>query len=773
MPVYIRKTMVISPPSILSRMSDDEDDYLTDPDQIRDLLPQPYRMINKIIYNLFDDIWEIISERENARIAEASRIKPPKYECAIQMQPFGQATCLSDSIDGRYIFIGLPNGLAAVDAMTQQTVTTWEDDKIEVTQMQVSLIGVQTYLLCTVDDMGVSRFFAFAQDRIHLLKVASEQGGSGSKTIITKCQASTEGDFVGIVFEDTSNKETWIEVQKLPRDDWLRELEATSKKSTSQTKPQSPAPLGDDSDAPADGEQLPGEEKMIDAEDAEKEEKQSVGQRSQSPTSSRGAMSPVPPGGGGSSEKMHTKFSTPTLVVKIRPPADITGCNASTPQQATKLTDTGEVIGSGSNHSLTAHHLENRKAVFDYFHEQHLRYLPKEEESAQQPMFHFFTAGRLLPTGLDMPGQEGRPSSIGVWWVGGTQVFYYSLVKASKDIEHKPEFVSPHSDVLTATAVSQCTSLLAVGLKNGIVVIWDMHIGVNRRLINLTDDATILKLVFLNPNICGQDKVHYPPYGTKTNSYLLAWCSDGSVYLINCGMGKTSQPITVMPKMSDQDNLPTMVEPVNGVPEVILVVKRNGTAFLLDVTKGNSLPLCQVNLPTTHELTTPWDPVITVGGQGHMMYLKASQKDPSEDYVPNSGMSSLFVFTLRSFPTLDDYLRRQRPDIPYVIHNTVDKRIETLLKERINQQASRQRRMQERWINLKNELDIIQQIKDTNKRNADLRSEYVSVIVFKLSIIVSIFVEHIDSTTNFNHSTLFKNCMHPLKPLTVEVDILH
>lgn len=42
----------------------------------------------------------------------------------------------------------------------------------------------------------------------------------------------------------------------------------------------------------------------------------------------------------------------------------------------------------------------------------------------------------------------------------------------------------------------------------------------------------------------------------------------------------------------------------------------------------------------------------------------------------------VFGFTLRSFPSLDKYRQIERPDIPYYLHSTVEKRVDALLRER-------------------------------------------------------------------------------------------
>jgi len=49
-------------------------------------------------------------------------------------------------------------------------------------------------------------------------------------------------------------------------------------------------------------------------------------------------------------------------------------------------------------------------------------------------------------------------------------------------------------------------------------------------------------------------------------------------------------------------------------------VHKNGTMFLQDVTSSKTL--CEVALPITHELTTPWQPVMSIAACGQMLYIK-------------------------------------------------------------------------------------------------------------------------------------------------------
>lgn len=69
-------------------------------------------------------------------------------------QSQGRAYCVCDSVDGRYIFIGQPRGLSAVDVQTQEKVASWEEESVDIHYVKAYLIGVQVYLVVTIDDMG-------------------------------------------------------------------------------------------------------------------------------------------------------------------------------------------------------------------------------------------------------------------------------------------------------------------------------------------------------------------------------------------------------------------------------------------------------------------------------------------------------------------------------------------------------------------------------------------------------------------------------------------
>ncbi len=77
MPILIKKKQE----NIVTNSVLDEDlnDFLDDPELFRDLLPQPYRRIDRILTEILDESWSIIENNENKKSIEQAKYRPKKF----------------------------------------------------------------------------------------------------------------------------------------------------------------------------------------------------------------------------------------------------------------------------------------------------------------------------------------------------------------------------------------------------------------------------------------------------------------------------------------------------------------------------------------------------------------------------------------------------------------------------------------------------------------------------------------------------------------------
>ncbi|KAL8615967.1 hypothetical protein ACOMHN_034643 [Nucella lapillus] len=699
MPVYIRKNLSFTPTS-LERMSDEEDDdYLLDPDQMRDELPQPYRMIDKVLLKLFEDAWDIIEMKESKRLTEERKIRPPKYDQPTEIPFLSQATALASSTDGKYLFAGLPNGLVAKEALTQQTISQWEEDGAEITSIQTYAFTATASLIVTVDDMAVARLFLFACDCLFLVKVMSEIEG-GPKLLTSRCEASLEGDYVGMVFENPSSKEVWFEAHKVPREAWVSELEALEEKVQKQKEKEQK------------GKEEKGEQPSTDesADQSTEDQNKSQDLKGESPRVS------TPPPSNVLVDKAACKFSAPALVLKVKTPVTYTANTSSSIfSVCQKVDSTGAVLGTGQTHIMSTAHLESRDTTFQHMHAGLMKYMTKEEDRRDQEVmmatFHFLNPGRILLTGSEPIGQTDRPSSVAIWWKGSSHLLQFSLLKSGKDMEHKADVVWPFSSPITCTAVSTCTSHLAVGIQNGNVTVWDRYIGLQRGVVNMNLKCGVQLLRFLDPSLYPPAPLDYPPYPQRTATYLLAQYQDSTQYLYDVGRTTQDQPMCIGEKPDCDDEVQILLQSVPDLPELCLMVEKGGGLYLKDLQSG--VRVCQLAFQKPVQLLTPWEPILAFGGRGQLLFVKGSGEASSESEDPTE-TCGVFVYTLRSYPTLDHYWSKPRCLTQLQVHPTLETRLDTLMKERLAQQALRKTRLQMRWGMLRSDLVVIQNAKEVN-----------------------------------------------------------
>nr|DBA31993.1 TPA: hypothetical protein GDO54_007745 [Pyxicephalus adspersus] len=316
MPIYIRKgPLEIPPGSEKDWASEEHEDYfLRDPDQARDSLPQPYRMIARVVELLIDQAIEVIKTREQKREEEKLKKKTDILQATAEIQVPRRVNCVAAGAHGTFLFVGFSDGLRIYSLSAGDWICGWEADKLEVCSLSICQVKNHTYLIGTVDDMGIARLFFFSEENLHFVKAINETEDISKRTVCITFQLSHGGDYAGILLEGSG--ECWLEVYKLPKDSWLKELDHALT-----TIPSTPLAGTEPAGIPLTSE---------------------------------------------------PKITQPVLLMKIRPPKPTTGSTFKSVQEAVQKNDDSSVFGTGQNHIISSHQWEQQEAIFLGMYEKYL-----------------------------------------------------------------------------------------------------------------------------------------------------------------------------------------------------------------------------------------------------------------------------------------------------------------------------------------------------------------------------------------------------------------
>lgn len=136
--------------------SEDEgdDNFVVDPDQIFDDLPQPFRLVDKTVRRIFDDAWEIIESIEERKALKRSKAVLPLFELGKQLSDYNKTACVCTVPDGSYLFLCYSNGLAVVDSLLGTTVASFEDPGNNIVQISACCLQEGFYLISALDNEG-------------------------------------------------------------------------------------------------------------------------------------------------------------------------------------------------------------------------------------------------------------------------------------------------------------------------------------------------------------------------------------------------------------------------------------------------------------------------------------------------------------------------------------------------------------------------------------------------------------------------------------------
>ncbi|XP_030233861.1 WD repeat-containing protein 93 isoform X1 [Gadus morhua] len=223
--------MAIPEPSEQDWGEKDSESFLTDPEELWDRLPQPYRMIDKVLDILLGTAWESILKRETAR--SASQKKHPNLMLSADTELPECTSCLACSGDGRYLAVGHSQGVSVSCAVSLACVSSWLEDGLDITAIRMTGVGQEAYLISTVDDMGVARVFALSAEKIYLLKIVNKTEDINQRNVCVTFDLSEGGDFGAVLM--SCNGAFWLDIYNFPLKSWLADLKQAAPQSQKPT----------------------------------------------------------------------------------------------------------------------------------------------------------------------------------------------------------------------------------------------------------------------------------------------------------------------------------------------------------------------------------------------------------------------------------------------------------------------------------------------------------------------------------------------------------
>nr|XP_055219059.1 WD repeat-containing protein 93 isoform X1 [Gorilla gorilla gorilla] len=498
-PIGTRKgPLEVPPPTEKDWPKDDEEDHvLVDPDEELDSLPQPYRMINKLVNLLFDRSWEIIEERNALREAESSQIQPTVYPPLGEIQLNKMPNCMAVSQD--YVFIGGAKGFSIYNLYSAKQIYAWEKLEVDVTSIWATDLGNEI-LIAPVDEMGIIRLFYFYKEGLYLVKAINEVDDTSKQTTCIKMEISQGGDFAAFLLQGAGD--IWLDVYKLPKETWLKKLEHPQLTSNPKKKVRQP--------------QL-----------------NTLGPISADPLEMDANVS----------FKGDIKLSLPVYIMKIKPPKPVTGTTFKSPLEVFAKIKDCYGLGSGQNHFIKDSQWEQQAEIFNASYK---KYLDREweEEPLSTATFYFLLPSCLFAMPTEVKSPSGMACVLGIHWTRSHNFFLYSLNRTLKD-KADPEGVWPCAAPIAVSQLSCSSSYLVLACEDGVLTLWDLAKGFPLGVAALPQGCFCQSIHFLKYFLVHKGQNMYPEGPVKSQMKCVVLCTDASLHLVEAS-GTQGPTISVL-----------------------------------------------------------------------------------------------------------------------------------------------------------------------------------------------------------------------------------
>ncbi|XP_067327579.1 WD repeat-containing protein 93 [Anolis sagrei] len=656
---------------------EEEDLFLKDPDERLNSLPQPLRMINKVLNLLFDRAWEIIEGKRPLQEIKQQNLALTVYHPSAELQVTGRANCLE--VSGRYIFAGLSTGLSVFSSSTCEKLCAWEAANLEICTICVSGLSGSSCLLGAVDELGVAHLFYFVRENLLHIKAINEVEDITKRNVCATLQLSHRADYAGFLLQSSS--EGWLEIYRLPKDAWLKELEIIQ-------PVQLPGLPGSENDKLKEKEvkqPSPPERPGSRSGRRHSPKKKSVDIQSQVPEE-MDLLQLL--------SKVESKLVPPVLLLKIRSPKPLAGSTFKNPFDALMKSDDGSVLGLGYNHMMKESQWEQLDAIFNNTFQQYLETeeeMEPKEEKPSHAVFHFHLPGRTLPLGAEIKAEPDISVALSVHWSGSHNLCFYLLSRPPKekpDSDPKPDIVWPCAAPIACSAITPCSSYLVFACEDRSITSWDVSIGFPLSVTVLPKGYAVRSLQFMPLSLTSNKKLPIP-----NKVHILVLCTDGSLYLFTSGTQECdTQLLGYRPQAPSQ--MISAVGTIPTLPDAVLIFFWDGTVNLMDISMEENI--CQFVPPSPYKVASPWQPVFSVDSDGQGMILRGEAQSGNV----KGETEVIFLFNFAFYPLMETFALKAKQSSDSLAYLPWDQRCDIFLNDNLQRLSTISQQMPECWSQL-------------------------------------------------------------------------
>ncbi|THD28524.1 hypothetical protein D915_000645 [Fasciola hepatica] len=202
-----------------------------DPELHFDLLPMPYRMLNNLLWELFDAAWQVITDRQRLLVTANGLLMNVQLSDSVLKVP----THLFIVIN-QLVVVCSENKVMLYEAgQGDQLVSECICDEQNIRTLAAYSITSSLLLVLTVDDLGKAYIIVVKHNRSRVVHSIVPDLEAKQFYVLTG-KISPDGRICTFVIQDKETQTTWIELYTIPVESWIKETDSLAQ-ATEQTEP--------------------------------------------------------------------------------------------------------------------------------------------------------------------------------------------------------------------------------------------------------------------------------------------------------------------------------------------------------------------------------------------------------------------------------------------------------------------------------------------------------------------------------------------------------